>query len=77
MENVQFGLKKKKSSSTQGQDLRGSKNSGVVVERRPCLVHKEFIVLCVVIEASTKPLRAVTNLGKPLGLALRNKTNSL
>lgn len=34
METVQLDLKKKQtsSSSTQGQDLRGAKNSGVVVE---------------------------------------------
>lgn len=48
-------------------------NSGVVVESRLCLAHKEFTVLCVVTETSTKPQRAVTNLGKPPGLALRNK----
>lgn len=51
-------------------------NSGVVVESRPCLAHKEFTGLCTITEASTKPQRAVPNLGESPGLALRNKTNS-
>lgn len=54
-------MMKRMLSSTLGQDLVGSESIGVVVDNGPCLVDKKFTAFCVIIKASIKPSRVVTN----------------
>lgn len=62
MENAQTWLKKKNLSSTLGQDLTCSKNTGVLVESKP-MPSKQRSQSCVIMKASIKPLvRVVTDL---------------
>lgn len=55
-------IKKKNLSSTLGQDLTCSKNTGVLAESKP-MPSKQHSQSCVIMKASIKPLvRVVTDL---------------